>query len=203
MSYPIRRDLEAFKDEIKPPHIIIMHSQNLITNEGYIDGSVRRGNYKYTFGKWEAYLMKYVNKKRLPMHRFFEFVDSDYVSIEGLDISRRSYFLENMTNEGVIERGHTDDFLVVVGENFELDVPDDRFYEVLTERILSPMFHMFNLTLDNVYIYDEILTEKFLLDSPERTNSGFEFHPMSMWNDIRFKENFTKVFKAKQFRRRF
>lgn len=201
--YQLRRNLYNFKDYMKPNHIIITHSQNLIDEKYQISNLVRKHNNKYTWDIWQEYCQTYLNFYMLPMNCYFDYVGKDYAAFMGLDITRYSYFLDVMEHDNVIEPGHKNDYLIVLGDNLQYDVPNTRMYEMLVDRVLSPLFHQFDLHIDDVYCWDEILTDEFIARGEDTTPSGFNYVPMTNWDSLRLSQAVMKLHREKLITRKY
>lgn len=185
----------------RPDTIILIHSPNMINTTAPISGVVRRSNYQYTWGIWQEYCMKYLNKKRLPMHYYYEFLDKDFVAYMGLDEYKPSYFLEDMIDNNIIKRKFDNSLLVMLGTNLQIDMPTKRFYEMLVMRILNPIFHRYNLDRSSVYIWDECLTDHFIDHMENILPNGYEYHPMLLWESVKLNRAIDDLYIKKQWNR--
>jgi len=154
--------LKIFNEKrIKTRHIIITQAINLIDFNFYIDPIVYKGTYKYTWGIWQKYLLKDLYKPALPMHYFEELLDKDYVVYKGLPDYHRSYFLKDLANYDIIESIYKDAILVVIGENFQIDIPEGRMYDHLVTKVILPLMNQYKIPKDNVKILDQCLSNNW------------------------------------------
>lgn len=168
-------------------YIIIAHAVDLIKPDIYINPVVNRGTYKLTWDIWQEYWYLYQKKLDVPCHYFVELLNKDYVVFTGLAMQKKSYFLEELANAGLIKDEYRDSLLVLIGENFEYDLPEQRLYQHLANRILSPLCYQYKINFeDRVLTLDEILVPnwKEILDNHKILN--YQITPMNYWNQDLF-----------------
>ena len=168
-------------------YIIIAHAVDLIKPDIYINPVVNRGTYKLTWDIWQEYWYLYQKKLDVPSHYFVELLNKDYVVFTGLAMQKKSYFLEELANAGLIKDEYRDSLLVLIGENFEYDLPEQRLYQHLANRILSPLCYQYKINFeDRVLTLDEILVPnwKEILDNHKILN--YQITPMNYWNQDLF-----------------
>lgn len=141
----------------KTDYIILCQAKNLFPTGVPLDPSITRGNRRYTWGTWQNYFMSRTGEYRLPCHFFTEFIDNDYVIYNGLGISQRSYFLDDLIDLGVIDRAYRDSIFVLIQEDLEVDKLENRFYEHLCDKLICPMMLEYNIQPSRVVYIDEIL----------------------------------------------
>lgn len=200
--YKIEKDRSRRTPE-RPDQLIICHDVNLINTMSPISNVVRRENGKYTWGIWQKYCMTYLDKLRLPMHYFYELLNDDYACFMGLDEYKPSFYIQDMINFGVIQRKFYNSLLIVPAINLEFDQPSQRFYDQLVMRLMNPLFHRYNMDENDVYIWDECLTEHFMDNMSDVTDNRYEYHPMDRWNYDYFKRSIDKLFIRHQFNKYF
>jgi len=192
--YTIKKDRTRRMKE-RPSGIVLMHAQNLINKKAPITNIVRHSTDEPVWVTWQNYLLNKISivqqndqymKYNLPMHFFEELIDDDYVIYTGLNQYKESWFLSDMAQQRIIEPKFKNALLVVIADNFELDVVPDRIYEQLVQKCLEPLMHQWHLTINNIYYYDEILTEQ-ALDIVLSPDFAYEYHPMRYFNFTKFK----------------
>lgn len=192
-NYTIQKDRTKRISE-RPSAIVLVHANDLIHTGYPISPKLRRSTDSYTWGLWQDYFLNQVSKNnsgwyskfKLPMHYFIELVDTDYAVNMGLSEYKQSWFLERMANFGIIDGKYKNALLVVIGANMNFDFLPQRFYDQLTQKVLDPLMHRYMLTLDDIFYYDEILTDTY---DKKMTNPDFkfEFEPMSKYNFLMLK----------------
>ena len=176
-------DIKKFRSKRpKTKYIILAHAVDLIKKDLYINPIVNRGTYKLTWDIWQEYWYLYQKRLDLPCHFFVELLNKDYVVFTGLAMQKKSYFLNELAEYNIIKDEYRDSLLVIIGENFKYDLPEQRMYEHIANRILSPMCYQYQINFeDRVLLLDECLTpdwEKNLKES----KLGYDFIPMELFN---------------------
>lgn len=164
----------------KTDYIIIMHANNLIMNGHIPTGSMILGSNKFTWGKWQEYLIDWGNKRKLPNHYFVELLDKDYVVFKGLQDNKSSYFLEEQVENLTIDRKYRNSILVVIGDNYSVSIPETRLLDHLSDKVIVPLMKDYNLDWSRVMYYDECLTESFI--NNESLKSRFAYEPMMFFD---------------------
>ena len=180
------------KRRIKTSYIIICHAVDLIKTNIYIDPIVKLGNYKYTWGIWQEYFLRNINKYALPCHYFMELLDKDYVIYNGLPDFKPSYFLEDLVKYGILEHQYSNSILIVIGENFNVDIPEQRLLDHLCDKLLSQLVRQYNLNdFSRIKILDECLAlnwQNFL----KMSNVDYDLQPMKYFDKINLKMSYNK-----------
>ena len=177
-------------------YIIITHANNLIIDEHLVTGNMIRGSYNFTWGDWQEYLIDWGHKKKLPIHYFVEFLDKDYVVFKGLQDSKPSYFISEQVENLIINRRYRNAILIVIGENYNVDIPEERMYQHLSDKVLIPLMQTYSLDWSRVMYYDECLNDSFLEDT-DRNPSRFKYIPMKFFNMTKLRNELSKYNKNK------
>lgn len=181
-------DIKRFRSKRhNTKYIILAHAVDLIRSDIYINPVVNRGTYKLTWDIWQEYWYLYQKKLDVPCHYFVELLNNDYVVFTGLAMQKKSYFLEELANAGLIKDEYKDSLLVLIGENFEYDLPERRLYQHIANRILSPMCYQYKINFeDRVLTLDEILVPNWKEILENHKVLKYQFSPMSYWNQDLF-----------------
>lgn len=168
-----------YEKRLKTEYIIILHANNLILESHPGTSLLLRGSYKYSWGSWQDYLIKRVNKKKLPMHYFVEFLGNDYACFTALENNRPSYFIDEQITNAVIDAKYKNALVVVIGENFSEDIPDPRLMDQMAQKVLLPLMRQYKLDWSRIMYYDECLTSSFVENLPSKPmNNRFGYTPM-------------------------
>ena len=194
VQYKIVKDRTRRQDE-RPSGIVLMHSLNLINKDYIIPAFVRHSTDSPSWVTWQDYLLNkvgphtngYYSKTRLPMHYFEEYLESDYVVYKGLNEYKESWFLSQMVNYGIIESQFKDALLIVIDDNFETDMIRQRVYDQLVQKVLDEIMHHWHFTVNDIYYYDEILTNKAFDNMENNPDFTFEYHPMLNYDFTKLK----------------
>ena len=182
------------KKRIRTQYIILCHAVDLIKEGIYIDPIVRQGTYKYTWGIWQEYFLRNINKYALPCHYFVELLDKDYVVYNGLADFKQSYFIEELVKYGVIEYNYKDSILVLIGENFNIEPPEQRMFDQMNDKLISKLVKEYNIDFDHVKLLDECLSigyEEIL----KINKLGWNITPIKYFDKIEYKMSFNKYCK--------
>lgn len=174
-------DIKKYRSKrSRTKYIILVHAVDLIKPDLYINPIVNRGTYKYTWGIWQEYWYLYQKRLDVPCHFFVELLDKDYAVFTGLAMQKKSYWLNELSNNGLlIDDKYRDALLVIIGENFFYDLPEIRLYEHLANRILSPMCYQYGLNWSSqVMLFDEIIVPNYK-EKMATTKLGYNYLPMT------------------------
>ena len=172
------------------PHIIITHMPNLILKDfSYLDENLIRGSYKYSWGHTQNYLHRHAFRYGLPMHYYVELLDKDYVVFKGITEFKPSYYINELVDEGIIERRYRGAILIVIAEDFSLSTPEPRMLAHLSDKVLVHLKKTQGIQYNKVKYLDECFTDDYL-DNIE--HSRFKFKPMTKFDKIRLTNQFRR-----------
>lgn len=175
MYFQIKPDRRR-RSKSRKPHIIITHAHNLILKENTFSyRDLLKGSYKYSWGKFQNYLIHHVDKYSLPMHYYIELIDKDYAVMKGLSDHKPSYFLDELVNKGIIKAKYKHSILIVIGEDFDLYNPDVRLLRHLSDKVLVPLATENKVDFNHIVTLEDCYTDNYL-DKLE--NNRFETKPM-------------------------
>jgi len=176
--------------------IILTQAINLIDSDYFINGEVYKTNYKYTWGIWQKYFIEFLRKPALPFHYFTEFLDKDYVEYKGLPNLNRSYFLDELANAGIIEYKYKNCILIGIGENWNIDIPERRFYDHLAQKILIPLMREHHLNVNDVLILEDCFTSDWE-NKLEKSELNYKFYNHKYYDKVILKTYINKWDKFK------
>lgn len=159
----------------KTEHIIIVQAKNLRETNQQITPEVLRGTYRYTWGIWQQYFLTDLVKDALPCHYFAELLDRDYVVYKGLNDYKPSYYVEDLVRNNIIESKYKNSILIVLGEDFELDVLEKRLSDHLCDKVIVPLLREYKLDFTRVKLLDECLTENWE-DNLKMSDLKYDIH---------------------------
>jgi len=145
------------RDNPRIKNIVISPLFNLMTKNTVFEAKMLQSSYKYSWGKVQNYFYRKRMKISLPMHYYCEYLDDDYVFFVGNGLSERSYFLQDLYMSQCINAYYKDAILIVVDEDYRLQIPSDRLIEGMCNYLISPLMQMFGMTRDNIKYIDQIL----------------------------------------------
>lgn len=141
----------------KTKGIVIVTLPNLIEMASHIDPDILVGSTVYTWGEVQKYFFREVVRESLPMHYSVELVDKDYAIYTGEALTVPSYFLQELAAHNVIPYTLQDSICVCVMENFNIDIPDNRMWDLLAHRVITPLMRTNGLDEGDVTFLDEIV----------------------------------------------
>ena len=92
----------------------------------------------------------------MPMHYYAEYLDDDYVTYVGCPLTNRSWFLQMAVAAGVLPVVYNDAILIVLQENYGVEVTDKRLWRILSHTVISPLMRLFDITRDRVLFFEKI-----------------------------------------------
>lgn len=138
-------------------YIILTQMSNLIDNNFYIDPMVLQSTYKYTWGIYQNYFIQDLHKPALPTNYYVELLDKDYVIYKGLPDYSRSYFLKELVVNNIISIEYRDAILIGLDGDWNLEIPENRMYEHLCQKLLIPLMNTYHIDKNRIMILDNIL----------------------------------------------
>jgi len=155
MLVPIHETREWRRDD--PHGILIAPLSWTVKKNTFYDPKVfMEGTYHYNWGEVQKYFILNLKKRNVPMHWYIEQVDEDYVVIQAMNMFNESWWLQELYDVGIIPYHVTRYLLVVVGENWAKDIPDDRMYMYMCENVLCPLLRHYSMLNTNVEFIEEV-----------------------------------------------
>lgn len=151
--------LKKFRRIRRRTDYILLVPSVMLMEKFYIDPLVINSGRMYTWGIWEKYFLDDLKKEALPCHYFMEQVADDYVCYKGLPDFQPSYFAEDLVSAGIIDYKFRNSIVVVLGENFNIDVFSTRFAEQLACKVVAPLLREYSLHPERIKFIDECLKE--------------------------------------------
>ena len=179
------------KRKLRTDYIILCQSSSLIKSNIYINPLVLQGNYKYTWGIFQDYWIRNINKYALPCHYFIELLNTDYVIYNGLPEFKPSYYIEDLVKNKIIEYKYKNSILIVMQEDFSIDIPERRMFDHMCDKVLSNLVKKYNLEWKRIKTLDECLT----LDWEEQlkfSNLNYKIKKMTFFNKFNLKVSYNK-----------
>ena len=175
---------KTFLRNPKPKNIIICNLFHLIEDGSFLDPYLLQRNDKFTYNHIQEYFMNTLLKKDLPMHFSLEFIKEDWIPMTGLPITNRSYFLEDLSNAGIIDGRFDEAILILVLDNWKYEIPTKRMYQILSHRIITPLMRQFGILKSNIFHLEELYREniiKFHYRLPKEQQLLYDFSRDSLF----------------------
>lgn len=179
------------KKRVRTDYIILCHSLDLIKESIYINPIVLKGNYKYTWGIFQNYWIRNINKRALPCHYFVELLDKDYVIYNGLPEFKPSYYIEDLVKNNIIEYKYKNSILIVMQENLNIEPPELRMFDHVCDKLLAELVKRYHLDWTRIKTLDECLT----LDWSEQlklSNIDYKITKMKYLDKLKLKLSYNK-----------
>jgi hypothetical protein len=122
----------------------------------------------------------------VPVHYYVELLNEDYVVFTGLNIQKNSSYLYELGNNGIIKPEYKDSLLVMIGENFFYDLPEERMYKHIANRITTPMMNLYRLPFERVVLMDDCLTTNWE-ENLKNSQLNYEITLNKFWNMDKFR----------------
>lgn len=149
---------------IRNNYIILTQARNLYEKGTYLNSDIMLGGtYRYTWGEWQKYFYIESKRNKLPCHYFAELIDKDYAIFVGSPFINRSYFLEELADNRIIDEKYRDGIVIAISEDFCFTPMEDRLSIHLADKLISSLCYQYNIPKSNVLYIDDIL------------NSGWEW----------------------------
>ena len=140
-------------------HIIIAQMESLVPVQTTLNPSLwGGGNPQYTWKMVQQFYSRspLARKGQQPMHYYSEYLNDDYVVYVGCPMTNKSWFLQQAVAAGVIPVQYMDAILIVVQENYGVEVTEKRLWRILAHSTLTPLMRLFDITRDRVVFFEKI-----------------------------------------------
>ena len=140
-------------------HIIIAQMESIVPLHATMDPSIwGAGDIAYTWKRVQEFYYRRPEARngQMPMHYYAEYLDDDYVTYVGCPLTNRSWFLQMAVAAGVLPVVYNDAILIVLQENYGVEVTDKRLWRILSHTVISPLMRMFDVTRDRVLFFEKI-----------------------------------------------
>jgi hypothetical protein len=144
-------DLTKIKD------IVVITLPTCMDTKVKLHASVLMGNSQFNQDRVQKYFRHELGMDEYPFHQALEYIGADYHAFMLEPTYTRSTFLEELVSYDIIPYRYRDAICVCIYEDFNADQPDDRMYDVLAYRILSPLMKQHSISKENVKFLDEII----------------------------------------------
>ena len=176
-NYEIRKIRDRMR---QPKKIIISQCRNFYEKETHLEPSVMMGSSKYTFGTWQFYFYKILQKWRMPMHYFIEQLANDFVGFIAHPEYSRSYFIEDLVENNIIDQSYLDSIVICIAENYTIEQSSKRLYEQLAIKLLVPIQLRYSKYIDfntDVKYIDEIINWENYFKAVESGKIKYDITP--------------------------
>ena len=140
-------------------HIIIAQMESIVPLHATMDPSIwGAGDIAYTWKRMQEFYYRRPEARngQLPQHYYCEYLDDDYVVYVGCPLTNRSWFLQQAVATGVLPVVYNDAILIVLQENYGVEVTDKRLWRILSHTTITPLMRMFDITRDRVLFFENI-----------------------------------------------
>jgi len=163
-------------------YIILTQAMSTYENFGYLSNdALLGGSYKYTWGEWQKYYIQTAHHRKLPCHYYMEFLDDDYVIYVGNPLCNKSYFLEDLARNEIINQNYANAILVVLSEDFRYVQTDKEMLYHLCDKLVSSLMVQFPISDSAVLTLDDILKNEWK-ENLENSGLKYNIQPMSKFN---------------------
>jgi hypothetical protein len=156
------------------PRIVIAQIESLVPKVGWdFDPSIfGGGNGRFTWGRVQRFFAAYPGSRNFqqPMHFYSEYIGlelfDDYVAYVGEALTNRSWFMQAAVGAGLLPPAYADAVLVVIQENYGLEMVEARIWQLLADRVLTPLLRMYGLNWRQYLRFFELEADQEALNSP-------------------------------------
>jgi hypothetical protein len=138
-------------------NIIITPAYNFIVKGTVFQPNMFIDSYKLCWPYIEKYNYETLMGKQPPCHYFAEFYDKDFVFFKGVGDTQYSWFLRELIEKGAIHTQYSNSLLIMVADDYRIDVPSKRLLQGLANYIITPLMRQYKLSQERVLFIDSIL----------------------------------------------
>ncbi len=190
-TYEIRKIREKHK---QPKQVIISQVRNFYENGSPLKPILRIGTSNFTWNRWQHYFYKILVRWEIPFHYFIEQVANEYSVFVANPEYAPSYFLRELIDAKVIPPIYENALVIAVGEDFSLELVDDRFYQQLSFRLTVPIQIRNSKYIDAYAIkyIDEIIDWNAYQDAIDKKLIKFDIVPSTYFSVQKLQQFYRK-----------
>jgi hypothetical protein len=146
--------------------IILSHISNFVPTTHAFPPDLRNRTEHYCFNEIKSFYRERMEKKQMPFHYYASKIRKDWELMVAAPQTYRSPIVAAAAQEYYIEDRFKDAIFVCVQDNFSLNIPDERLYQLLGSQLIEPLMNQFRVNFrDSVFWWDEIFNwEKYEQD---------------------------------------
>ena len=157
--------------------IIFCHLTNVINRDFYFEPDLLDKTNYYSFMKIKNYFFERMNLEQLPFHYYVNKINGEWEIFTAAPLNYKSPYLQDLINLGYLPSEYKNATLIVIQDNFELNIPEIRLFKTLGQKIIEPHMFLnkrnFNNSIfwfDDIVYFDNIDKDEQLyqLQSPNR-----------------------------------
>jgi|JI10StandDraft_1071094.scaffolds.fasta_scaffold59365_5 hypothetical protein len=171
--------------------LIFCHLTNVIDRDYFLEPDLLDRDKYYSFAKIKNYYFERLAKEQLPFHYYVDRIGDEWEIMLGAPLNYRSQYLQDLINLGLLSPEYKDATLIVIRDNFELNIPDIRLFKTIGQKIIEPNLFLNRRNMNNsVFWFDELFdwktfNEDKLLYNLQSKNR-YRIKPMKYFDRITF-----------------
>jgi hypothetical protein len=138
-------------------YVVVATVESLVPLGTTLDPSIwGGGSSEYTWGRVRRFFTRLpqARRRQLPMHYYAEYLRDDYVVYVGCPETNKSWFLQDAVAHGALRPEYLDSLLVVVQDNYGVEVVERQLWRVLAHQLLTPILRREGLNRDRVRFFE-------------------------------------------------
>lgn len=171
--------------------LIFCHLTNVIDRDYFLEPDLLDRDKYYSFAKIKNYYFERLAKEQLPFHYYVDRIGDEWEIMLGAPLNYRSQYLQDLINLGLLSPEYKDATLIVIRDNYELNIPDIRTFKTIGQKIIEPNLFLNRRNMNNsVFWFDELFdwktfNEDKLLYNLQSKNR-YRIKPMKYFDRITF-----------------
>ncbi len=140
-------------------HIIVACIESLVPIRAVFDPSIwGGGSSEYTWGRVQKFYARLPEARRgqMPAHFYCEYLEDDYIVYVGCPSTNKSWFLQAAVAAGVLHPVYLDAILIVLQENYGVEITERRLWGVLAHTTITPLMREHDVSRDRVLFFEKI-----------------------------------------------
>lgn len=151
------RIIKSKEKRMESKNIVLVTLPSMIKKGSFIDPNLLLGSTNFTNESIERYFLTELNNRQLPYHYACEQVKGDFPIFIGENQFTPSSYLSELAELNLIPYSMRHSILICLFEDFNIDIPNERMYHMLSSRLLSKLMKEHNVDQSRVHFIDEIL----------------------------------------------
>ena len=146
--------------------IILSHISNFPLKTHAFPPDLRNKTYYHALPSLRTYYREFVEMKHLPFHFYVSNIMKEWEVFTTAPTDYKIPLFEKAAENYYMEDKYRNSILICIQDNFSLNIPDDRMFDVLAYSLIEPLVKEFGGNFrDNVLWFDEIFNwEKYTSD---------------------------------------
>lgn len=156
--------------------IVISHISNFVLRTHPFPPDLRHKTTYNSLPELREYYRELVEMKQIPFHYHVAKLKRDWEIVTSAPSHYRSPILDEAAENYYVEDKYKDAIIVCLQDDYSLNTPDERTFEVISSQIIAPFLHQNRLDFrQSVFFFDEIFNWEKYEEDKARNPLGMQY----------------------------